>query len=197
MGRIASLPDLIAACAAISRSDLEAQILANWVADLDLCPELITSLAVPDPTRPYGRRVLFADAHLELMLASWTPNTPCAPHDHGGSIGFVRILRGSGEHILYRAREGSLAEAGRHPVDSGEVLPAYPELVHAMQAAPVGLLTLHAYTGPIPFMVVWDLMGARTLRVSGGCGAWVPHDEPELLLDVWPGLLPPNSPMLS
>ena len=49
-------------------------------------------LVLWDTNRPYGRRVLHESATLEAMIAGWTPHAPCAPHDHGGSIGAIRVL---------------------------------------------------------------------------------------------------------
>lgn len=164
---------------------VEAQVSAATVA----------ALGRADPSRPYGRRVLFADDHFEAMIALWTRGVPCAPHDHGGSVGGVRVLQGEAIHRVWRLRGGALELALEERVSAGGVLACGPDLVHSMVDAggPEPLATLHLYAGPIRHMVVYDTEGGRTLVVEGGSGAWLPWDEPHLIRGVHAGLLPPSA----
>ena len=61
-------------------------------------------------------------------------------------------------------------------------------MIHSMgdAGADERLATLHLYTGPIPYMVVYDVTGRRTLQVAASCGAWLP--EPELIVREMPGI---------
>ena len=52
------------------------------------------------------------------------------------------------------------------------------------------LVTLHMYIGPVPHMVVYDEPGNRTLKVDGGCGAWVPSAASGQILAVQSGMVP-------
>ena len=150
--------------------------------------EARAALRRPDPARPYGRRVLYADARVECMVATWTPGMRCAVHDHGGASGVIQVLEGRGENLLYCANQG-LRLLSEHATSAGDLITGGPRMLHAMgcRSAPgdASLLTLHLYTPTIPHMIVYDV--DETLVVDGGCGAWVPHDAPELVLARRPG----------
>ena len=141
----------------------------------------LDALAHPDLEHPYGRRVLMAKPRLEVMVATWTPGTPCAPHDHGGSVGGVKVLRGTSLHRIYEVVEGALVLRREHTAGPGEVLAFGPNLIHSMSSADPNtpLMTLHFYTDAIEFMIVYT--DDETLAVDGGCGAWMPEDEAMIL----------------
>lgn len=148
----------------------------------------LQSLLVEDPDRPYGRRVLLDGPHMEMMIASWTRGRVCAPHDHGGSVGAVRVLRGEAIHKVWKLVDGRLELALEERVGPGHILACGPDMVHSMGDAGAAdkLATLHVYRDPIPYMVVYDQRRSRTLQVSGNCGAWVPG--PDQILREVPGL---------
>lgn len=145
-----------------------------------------------DLSRPYGRRVFLNTDAVEGMLATWTPLTWCAPHDHGGSVGGVRVVRGAARHRVFRVRAGSLELVREERIEAGGVISCGPDLVHAMRddGEEESLVTLHLYSGPIPWMVVYDTEGDATWQVEGGCGAWIPHDQPELVRQRRDGIVP-------
>lgn len=158
----------------------------------DVDEATLRALRLPDPHHPYGRRVLFATDTMEAMLATWNREWPCAPHDHGGSEGAVRVVRGRCLHQLWRTEGGRLVLEHEELRVAGDVIVAEADLVHSMGDAggEEALITLHAYVGPIEHMVVWDVPGRRTLVVDGGCGAWIPHDDPPLVRRIVAGLVP-------
>lgn len=176
---------LLEHCAKLDRQPRLAEV-ARWLADA--APESLRES--PDATKPYGRDVLFETEHLEAMVATWTRGVWCAPHDHGGSVGGVRVLRGAARHRIHRLRGGTLELVREERVAAGAVLSCGADLVHAMAdgGADESLMTLHLYAGPIDHMVVYDLQRHRTLVVDGGCGAWVPDDE-SMIRSVTPGLV--------
>ncbi len=153
----------------------------------------IAALGRADLTKPYGRNVLFANDVLEGMVAQWTSGTPCAPHDHGGSHGAVRVVSGESLHTVWAVEDGQLVamETTRHGV--GDVLPAPSNMIHSMRDAggKNPLVTLHLYTGAIEHMVVYDLAMSRTCVVHGGCGAWIPENSAEGLRAAWKGFIDP------
>lgn len=155
-------------------------------------PHEIEALARVDVHKPYGRRVLLATDRVEAMIARWTRGVPCAPHDHGGSYGAVRVLQGEALHTLWRIEGAELVEVSTERVRAGDVMSVGPEVVHSMidAGAEAPLVTLHLYVDPIEHMVVYDRQDRRTLVVDGGCGAWIPHDAPELIRSSTPGFLP-------
>jgi predicted metal-dependent enzyme (double-stranded beta helix superfamily) len=112
-----------------------------------------------------------------VMLACWNPGWACAPHDHGGAMGVVRILQGRCVQTSWRAGGGRLIEVARTRHETGEILACGAEAIHALatDADDPPMITLHAYTGAIEHMVVYDIERTRTLVVPGNCGAWVPE----------------------
>jgi cysteine dioxygenase len=187
--------------------------LAAVAQSIDLSDEAIEAVVRTDPTKPYGRRVLLANDHVESMIARWTRRHECAPHDHGGSYGAVRLLQGSALHTVWQVRDGALHMVRQDVVHAGFVLTCGPEMVHSMvdAGAEAPLTTLHLYIDPIDHMFVYDTLeqGAaeatgslgerrpviregRTWVVDGGCGAWLPHGQPELVREIRDGLLRPR-----
>lgn len=143
---------------------------------IELSDTDLDALARPDHAHPYGRRVLMADPHLEVMVATWTPNTPCAAHDHGGSVGGVKVLRGQSLHRIFTIQDGELVQVREHIAQPGEILSFGPNLIHSMTSIDPStpLMTLHFYTDAIEMMVVYAEGG--TMAVDGSCGAWIPED---------------------
>ena len=160
--------------------------------DLRVDDALLAAALPPDTGRPYGRRVLIQTPGLEGMIACWNPGVPCAVHDHGGSVGAVRVLAGTGIHRQYTVADGALHLVAEDPVAPGDILVCGSTFVHAMESGQdEPMITLHLYGPTIPHMIVWDQEAGRTLKVSGGCGAWVPSEqESDLLLEVREGLVP-------
>lgn len=143
---------------------------------IELSDADLDALAQPDLAHPYGRRVLLADPRLEVMIATWTPGVTCAPHDHGGSVGGVRVLRGRSRHRIYTIEDGQLVLCREHTASPGEILSFGPNLIHSMTSddPDTPLMTLHFYTDAIEMMVIYT--DSDTLAVEGSCGAWVPED---------------------
>ncbi len=175
---------LLSPCEALSRRDqLGLNDLRALVEGIDLSPAERALLALPDPDRPYGRRVILATPMLEVMVATWTRGQPCAPHDHGGAVGAVKVLQGRAHHQVWGIEGDDLAERRSHAVLPGDVLACGPDLIHSMadDGADQPLMTLHVYTASIDHMVVYEPEARRTHVVEGSCGAWVPHDQPGLI----------------
>jgi cysteine dioxygenase len=149
----------------------------------------LQALRRPDPDHPYGREVLPGGDAVEVMVATWTPGVPCAPHDHGGAFGAVQVLQGRARHRIWKVEGGRLRLIKEHVVQPGELLACGPDMVHSMgdDGADEPLMTLHLYTPSIEFMVVYDQDGDQTLVVDGDCGAWVP--EAQRVRRVLPGML--------
>jgi len=147
---------------------------------IELSSADLDALALPDHAHPYGRRVLLADPQLEVMIATWTPGVPCAPHDHGGSVGGVRVLRGQSRHRIYTIADGELVLCREHVASPGEILSFGPNLIHSMTSEDpdTPLMTLHFYTNAIEMMLVYT--DSETLAVEGSCGAWVPEDPADI-----------------
>ena len=129
-----------------------------------------------DPHHPYSRRVVLNHPNLEVMIARWSSDVPCAPHDHGDSQSAILVLQGCSEHKSYLFENGKLICSATEYKTKGEIITCPPYQIHSMKAHP-NLVTLHLYTKSIEDMLVFDLEHKRTFLVNGECGAWVPDTE--------------------
>jgi cysteine dioxygenase len=154
-------------------------------------PAAALALARADSRHPYGRRVFLETDRVEGMIAAWTRSFPCAPHDHGGSVGAVRVLAGEVVHRMWSVVDGKLRLAAEERRGTGDILLCGAHLVHSMMdgGAEEPLVTLHLYTNPIDHMVVYDTAVEQTFVVQGQCGAWIPRDAPELVRSVVDGIV--------
>lgn len=173
---------IVAPCRALARrQDPCLRSILTVARQITLTEADLDALSHPDPAHPYGRRVLMAEPRLEVMVATWTPGVSCAPHDHGGSVGGVKVLRGRSRHRIYAVEDGALVLRREHTAETGEILAFGENLIHSMTSIDpdVPLMTLHFYTDAIEMMVVYT--EDETLAVDGGCGAWVPEDAAMVL----------------
>lgn len=188
---VADRAALLARCRELAEQNpLHLGVLREFAATIEPSAELLDSLRRPDPSHPYGRNVLLATDTLEVMVATWTPGTPCAPHDHGGSVGAVRVLQGTSRHTVWAVQDGALQARHTHDAPAGEVLACGPDLIHSMGAKDGDgqMLTLHLYTRAIDHMIVYDADEGDTYTVEGSCGAWIPHDQPAQIRKKTPGV---------
>jgi len=137
----------------------------------------LIDLSVSDASKPYGRRVLLESGSLEVMVARWTRGRTCSPHNHGGSVGAVRVLQGRSRHVIWQPTREGLKCIDESVAGVGDVLVCGPDMVHSMgdAGAELPLVTLHMYTHAIDHMVVYDTTEGDTLIVEGSSGAWVPE----------------------
>lgn len=108
---------------------------------------------IPEPTDlPYGRKVLLATEHVEIVLISLPPAQESVPHNHGESFGWEWILCGDLTNIIY-----SLAEDGHAvrpeksiTVGAGEFCYVAPKEIHAIRnQGEVPVVSINAYTPPL------------------------------------------------
>ncbi len=179
---VALPPALIAALAdaASSRQDPSPELVAELIAAL---PDLQALAAEPQDGHPYSRRTLHAEDAVEIMVARWGAPSRCAPHDHGGSSGFVTVISGHLEEYRYRWDGTDLAVHDTIPRDPGDAYGFGPSVVHAM-GTEVGGVTLHVYAPAPKRMSVYDLDRRLVLDLVGDFGAWVPDgDHPSAPFD--------------
>lgn len=143
--------------------------------------ETILSVLKLDPEHPYSRNVLYNEDNLEIMVARWTRDVPCHPHDHGASYSAILILDGCSEHKLYRIQDDELVCVHTEYKHKGDVILCAPHQIHSMGGYP-NLITVHVYTEAISNMLVFDKENKQTFLVDGGCGAWLPVDNPDMIV---------------
>jgi SAM-dependent methyltransferase len=136
-----------------------------------------TDLAGPPvPDTPYSRRPLFRRDDLEIMIARWAPGERCAPHDHGGSGGFVVALDGRFEERRFAWSGDRLVAGASLARTAGRAFGFGPPVIHDM-VAPDGGVTLHLYSPAPSRMAVFDLDRSEILDLVGDFGAWIPPGE--------------------
>lgn len=125
------------------------------------------SLPAPKDGEPYSRTVVRADATCEVMIARWR-GTWCAPHDHGGRRGLVRVVRG-------RIEEKSFGDPERvRSLEKNESLTCGGTDIHALRGEE-DAITVHAYAGPDASFRVYSEDLSRSWTVPSAHGAWLPQ----------------------
>jgi cysteine dioxygenase len=164
------------------RSSDRGQRVARALAHPAFSVEALRDYLAEPGANPYGRRLVFQDEYIEVILMNWGANAVSLPHDHGQSEGWVRVLCGSALHGQYRDEEGEVRRVDEQRIATGTIFHAPVGLVHHMaNATAQPLVTLHCYFPPIHRMAVFDLEAARTAIVTDDCGAWWPDSERQIV----------------
>lgn len=135
--------------------------------------------AVARPPRdgePYSRLILRVDDGIEIMLARWRPGHRCAPHDHGGSGGFVIAVEGAFQERRFEWEGARLVVSETTTRSQGQAIGITADVIHDM-GTQAGGLSLHLYNPPAPGMRLFDLERAEVLELFGDYGAWIPDGD--------------------
>lgn len=115
---------------------------------------------VPDR---YTRNGVYRDERYELLVMCWPRDVRSPIHDHGGSHGFVKVLRGcvTAENFVIRPGAAgaavSLEPAGTRTMRPGEIEIVRPgQDVHRVGASNGTAITLHVYAEPLDRYRVFD-----------------------------------------
>lgn len=140
----------------------------------------------PNSNEAYGRKVLFKNQEIEVMVAEWSYKAMAAPHNHGTSQGLIWFARGDFYEQHYRFQNRDLVEIEKPQFfKENQTAAVGSSDIHSCSPATTGL-SLHIYSPPIHKMKVWDQKSKRTLTVADECGAWVPDDPAFILAEsVW------------
>ena len=109
----------------------------------------------------YVRALIFRDDRLELRLHCWRPGQSTSLHGHGASACAFKILRGT-------ATETVLGDRDRVWAPGSIVEENAPRLHQVMNAGRDPLLTLHAYSPPLPVDAPSSRSGRQVVIVGGG-----------------------------
>lgn len=144
---------------------------------LNIQKEELMPLIKEDRSKPYYRKLLYKNEHLELLVMNWS-DLECAPHDHGYSFGWIQVINGVSRNTVYKVKGEALpSELFTELKREGKTFFAPKFGVHKMaEAGNTGLITLHLYAPPITGMKVYDLEKCAACVVSDDCGAWWPDD---------------------
>jgi hypothetical protein len=120
-----------------------------------------------------GRTVLHRDGQGEVVLAMWTGQESCAPHDHGRSQGAVWVLEGSVRECWVRAERGLYRTFAQHVHGPCSLLPLARGVIHTLE--PLGpAVTLHVYAPQVSCMRVFERDPADALAPEER--GWIPRD---------------------
>jgi uncharacterized NAD(P)/FAD-binding protein YdhS/quercetin dioxygenase-like cupin family protein len=109
----------------------------------------------------YVRSLITRTARWELRLLCWRPGQSSAMHGHGGAACAFRILRGSARETILGRRD--------QIVGPGAVIEESPATIHQVaNAGEDALLTLHAYSPPLPVDAPSPRQGRNIVIVGGG-----------------------------
>ena len=161
---------------------LTAAAIAGGGPDDDLLAEVhaaiaaLDAVALPaDSDDPYSRLVLHSGRDVEVMVARWRADARCAPHDHGGSAGFVTALTGRFDERRFAWKGDDLVPTTTIARETGEAFAFGPLVIHDMTSGSEGGLSLHVYSPPPQHMYVYDLDRSERLDLVGDFGAWIPE----------------------
>lgn len=98
---------------------------------------------------PYGRKILYKDRHVEIILIDWPPGGRSAAHDHGASYGMIRILSGSVYGKIYSKKTKKFLK--RVTAKKGEMMFEAPDIIHIMGnvSKTKHAMAIHAYMPPL------------------------------------------------
>ena len=109
----------------------------------------------------YVRALIYRNDRLELRLHCWRPGQSSSLHGHGASACAFKVLRGTATETVLGGRDrvwapGSIIEENA------------PRLHQVMNAGRDPLLTLHAYSPPLPVDAPSSRLGRQVVIVGGG-----------------------------
>jgi uncharacterized NAD(P)/FAD-binding protein YdhS/predicted metal-dependent enzyme (double-stranded beta helix superfamily) len=131
-------PTVVGIQRVLQQSELEMADLADFVQT--------------DPRRYHRSRVAWTPA-FEVLVMTWLPGQCSPPHDHGGSICAMRVIRGTALERTYQVAEDGLADACMEErIPAGRTVAgddAGVHSVHNLVADGPPLVTLHVYAPPL------------------------------------------------
>lgn len=161
--------------------------LRDSLRQLNFDSSTFLNLSIPSTqsTEAYGRKILYKDSNIEVMLARWSYQSMAQPHNHGHSKGLIWFVLGNFFEQQFLFRNGELKpKAEPTPYIENQVARVETGEIHSCYPQTTGL-SLHLYMPPIKEMKVWDRINKKTLIVADNCGAWIPTN-PKLIINEIP-----------
>lgn len=125
----------------------------------------------------YARHRVHNFGHAELLVLCWRPGQRTPIHDHAGSYGAVRVLRGVMWETLFEMEEGSgLVYKSAREWTPGHVTGADVPDIHQLGNPDVSgqdLVTLHLYAPPLASLNVYKV-GRRESTSTLWMNSWNP-----------------------
>jgi cysteine dioxygenase len=125
----------------------------------------------------YARHRVHLGPHAELLVLCWRPGQRTPIHDHAGSFGAVRVLRGVMWETLFEMGESDgLRYASGREWTPGHVTGADVPDIHQLGNPDVSgqdLVTLHLYSPPLTSLNVYKV-GRRESTSTLWMNSWNP-----------------------
>jgi cysteine dioxygenase len=125
----------------------------------------------------YARHRVHLGEHAELLVLCWRPGQRTPIHDHAGSYGAVRVLRGvMWETLFEMGGEGGLAYESSREWRPGQVTGADVPDIHQLGNPDVSgqdLVTLHLYAPPLTSLNVYKV-GRKESTSTLWMNSWNP-----------------------
>jgi cysteine dioxygenase len=144
------LEDLVLAGRRGGPGGLTVEEVAAGVRGLELADELVATHTRFSPDG-YARNLILRTPTFELLVLCWLPGQETVPHDHGGNVGAVRVVRGTLGSRLFKAEDGKPAAiVADDRLMSGEVALAGRDDIHQLgNYTDEELVTIHVYSRPL------------------------------------------------
>ena len=125
----------------------------------------------------YARHRVHLGEHAELLVLCWRPGQRTPIHDHAGSCGAVRVLRGVMWETLFEMQDGGgLVYESAREWTPGHVTGADVPDIHQLGNPDVSgqdLVTLHLYAPPLTSLNVYKV-GRRESTSTLWMNSWNP-----------------------
>ncbi len=167
--------------------------LKQFLIDLKLTPKDLEPWA--DFNHPkkdgYGRKLVYAENHFEMMVMSWMPNDFSAVHNHGYTQwGAVQVF-GNASHYVYKYQNNHIKLIEKQSFKPNDIVLVTNEFIHQMgNQTDTPYLTLHIYGTNEPKEVItadsliFEIENNRIVKTTGGAFFQLDENEIEVLDDL-------------
>jgi cysteine dioxygenase len=111
--------------------------------------------------RRYARNLVYKDRHFEIMIMCWNAGQRSSIHDHAGSLGGIKILRGEITECQFgRAANGMIKSLSSAEYATEDTRVEETSLIHQisnLQADNAKTVSVHIYLPPLVRMNVYSL----------------------------------------
>jgi cysteine dioxygenase len=113
---------------------------------------------------PYGRKIIYQNDHVEIIVVNLPKRGKTFIHDHGESFGCGQVVEGELTNAVYEIIEkDQIHKTEEHHIPAGEFFITPRGMIHQMlneQAERV--VSLHVYSPPLKGLKVYDQPGFLT-----------------------------------
>lgn len=141
--------------------------------------ELLELLAIPDVEisryasfreRGYARNTVYRDEVFEILMICWKNGQRSLIHDHGRSLGAVKVLQGVLTESLFAvAPNGMIKPIASEDYQPGSIQLETQSTIHQvsnLQSLSLTTISLHVYTPPLEQMNIYKLYDSNVISAT-------------------------------